>query len=110
MKKLFCIITLILAVIAAGCGIQEEFKGAALKKDNDTVTLASYRHLAPGNKDAYYCSSSLGVWEPLITKDKDNKPVPCLAQSWEMQENGKVWIFHLRKNIFLVDCIMKLHT
>ena len=100
MKKLFCIITLILAVIAAGCGIQEEFKGAALKKDNDTVTLASYRHLAPGNKDAYYCSSSLGVWEPLITKDKDNKPVPCLAQSWEMQENGKVWIFHLRKNIF----------
>ena len=45
--------------------------------------------MLPVIRMAYYCSSSLGVWEPLITKDKDNKPAPCLAQSWEMQDNGK---------------------
>ena len=99
MKKLYCIIALILLVFATGCGKQENIKENTIKKDNDTVTLAGYRQLAPGNKDAYYCSSSLGVWEPLITKDKDSKPAPCLAQSWEMQDNGKIWIFHLRKNV-----------
>ena len=99
MKKIYCIIALILLVLASGCGKQEDIKESAINKDNDTVILAGYRQLAPGNKDAYYCSSSLGVWEPLITKDKDNKPAPCLAQSWEMQDNGKIWIFHLRKNV-----------
>ena len=99
MKKIYCIIALILLVLASGCGKQEDIKESVINKDNDTVILAGYRQLAPGNKDAYYCSSSLGVWEPLITKDKDNKPAPCLAQSWEMQDNGKIWIFHLRKNV-----------
>ena len=99
MKKIYCIIALILLVLASGCGKQEDIKESAINKDNDTVILAGYRQLAPGNKDTYYCSSSLGVWEPLITKDKDNKPAPCLAQSWEMQDNGKVWIFHLRQNV-----------
>jgi len=97
MKKIYCIIALILLVLASGCGKQEDIKESAINKDNDTVILAGYRQLAPGNKDTYYCS--IGVWEPLITKDKDNKPAPCLAQSWEMQDNGKVWIFHLRQNV-----------
>lgn len=92
-EKIYCIIALILLVLASGCGKQEDIKKSVINKDNDTVILAGYRQLAPGNKDAYYCSSSLGVWEPLITKDKDNKPAPCLAQSWEMQDNGKIWIF-----------------
>ena len=76
MKKIYCIIALILLVLASGCGKQEDIKKPAINKDNDTVILAGYRQLAPGNKDAYYCSRSLGVWEPLITKDKDNKSAP----------------------------------
>ncbi len=115
MKKIYCIIALILLVLASGCGKQEDIKESAINKDNDTVILAGYRQLAPGNKDAYCCSSSLGVWEPLITKDKDNKPAPCLAQSWEMQDNGKIWIFHLRKKVlfhngtkFMADSVQPL--
>ena len=67
MKKIYCIIALILLVLVSGCGKQEYIKENTIKKDNDTVILAGYPHHAPGNKDAYYCSSSLGVWEPLIT-------------------------------------------
>ncbi|WP_444345100.1 ABC transporter substrate-binding protein [Phascolarctobacterium succinatutens] len=66
----------------------------------NVVILAAYRHLAPGNKDGLYCSRVLGVWEPLVTKDADNRPAPCLAQSWEMRDGGKEWIFHLRENVY----------
>ena len=34
---------------------------------------------SPGEQDAYYASMSLGVWEPLITKDESNQPAPALA-------------------------------
>ena len=100
MKKIYCIIALILLVLASGCGKQEDIKESAINKDNDTVILAGYRQLAPGNKDAYYCSKILGVWEPLITRDEAGLPEPCLAESWEMQDDGKVWIFRLRRNVY----------
>ena len=88
------------ALLAFGCGSQKETKSTIDIKNNEVVTLAAYRHLAPGNKDAFYCSKILGVWEPLITRDENGLPAPCLAESWEMQDDGKVWIFHLRKNVF----------
>ena len=100
MKKIYCIIALILLVLASGCGKQEDIKESAINKDNDKVILAGYRQLAPGNKDAYYCSKILGVWEPLITRDEAGLPAPCLAESWEMQDDGKVWIFRLRRNVY----------
>lgn len=99
MRKILSFFLLLMLLLCVGCAKQEESQNHIDNKNKNIVTLAAYRHLAPGNKDAYYCSSSLGVWEPLITKDKDNKPAPCLAQSWEMQDNGKIWIFHLRKNV-----------
>lgn len=67
------------------------------------IVLGAGRHLAPGEKDAYYCSKILGVWEPLITRDENGYPAPCLAQSWQMLDEGKVWIFYLRKDVVFHD-------
>lgn len=64
------------------------------------IVLAAGRHLAPGEKDAYYCSKVMEVWEPLITQNPDGTPKPKLAESWEMRDGGKEWIFHLRKGVF----------
>lgn len=101
MKKILSIIFLLLFILLTGCGNQkQEQKNIDKSSEKNVVVLAAYRHLAPGNKDGLYCSRVLGVWEPLITKDADNRPAPCLAQSWEMRDGGKEWIFHLRQDVY----------
>lgn len=74
---------------------QEEAKGE--------IVLAGYRNLAPGEKDGYYCSKILYVWEPLVTQDDTGAPVPCLAEKWEMSEDGKEWTFFLRQGVTFHD-------
>ena len=51
---------------------------AAVDQTREIVFAAS-RDQCPGEQDAYYASMSLGVWEPLITKDESGKPAPALA-------------------------------
>ena len=67
------------------------------------IVLAGYRNLAPGEKDGYYCSKILYVWEPLVTQDENAAPVPCLAESWEMSEDGTQWTFYLRQGVKFHD-------
>lgn len=100
MKKLFLMMLLFITALSAGCGKQGQLQSNIEKHEKDTVVLAAYRHLAPGNKDGLYCSRILYVWEPLITKDDNNRPAPCLARSWEMRDGGKEWIFYLRQGVY----------
>ena len=67
------------------------------------IVLAGCRNLAPGEKDGYYCSKILYVWEPLVTQDDTATPIPCLAESWEMSEDGTRWTFHLRRGVKFHD-------
>lgn len=105
MRYLHTLILLVLLTALAGCGQSggeraEQAKGAG----DDTIVLAAYRQLAPGEKDGYYCSKILGVWEPLITTDEaTGAPAPCLAVSWEMQDEGRVWVFHLHPGVRFHD-------
>lgn len=94
---LFCL----LAVLLAGCGQEaKENENIDLgKSSREAVILGAGRHLAPGEKDGYYCSKILGVWEPLVTHAADGTPQPALAESWEMLDGGRTWIFHLRRNV-----------
>ena len=50
---------------------------------------------------AYYLKGN--IFNPLVTVDEDLNFVPELAESWEMQENGKVYVFHLRKGVKFHD-------
>lgn len=102
MKKLFLLTFLCLVFLICGCAKEEKVKTSneKLNISKDTVVLAAPRHLAPGQKDAMYCSKILDVWEPLITHYDDGTPKPCLAESWQMLDGGKVWIFNLRKNVY----------
>jgi hypothetical protein len=45
------------------------------------VVLAAPRDLAPGQEDAYYTSTILYVWEPLITAKGTFKPSCCLLSA-----------------------------
>ena len=105
MKYLRVLILFVFVLAFAGCGQGGEQRtaetGAAA---DDTIVLAAYRHLAPGEKDGFYCSRILDVWEPLITVNEETgEPAPCLAESWEMQDDGRVWVFHLRHGVRFHD-------
>ena len=99
----------VLAIGLFGCANQQQedpnptqSQGTAVDPDAEIV-LAGYRNLAPGEKDGYYCSKILYVWEPLITQDDNAAPVPCLAESWKMSEDGKQWTFYLRQGVKFHD-------
>ncbi|MEM9342031.1 MAG: ABC transporter substrate-binding protein [Pseudomonadota bacterium] len=66
----------------------------AMAETRDMV-MAAPRDRAPGAEDAYYVSSILFVWEPLVQCG----PVPHSLESWEMSEDATTWIFTLRDGI-----------
>jgi peptide/nickel transport system substrate-binding protein len=74
-------------LLLGGCGVQQTASEQEknITAENSAVVLAAGRHLAPGEKDGYYCSKILGVWEPLITKDENGLPKPCLGDEGRRQ-------------------------
>lgn len=122
-KVLGIILLIVMALSLVACGNKQEAgkqeepvkqelakskeeKNEVLEKkvNEDTeIVLGGYRDMAPGEKDGYYCSWALYVWEPLVTQDENGTPIPCLAESWEMSEDGKVWTFDLRKDVKFHD-------
>ncbi len=51
------------------------------------------------NKPSIY----INFLDPLITVDEHNNPIPCLAESWESNEDETVWTFHIRQGVEWVD-------
>lgn len=43
------------------------------------------------------------IFEGLFEYDENMKPQPCLAESWDVEDGGKLWRFHLRKNVVFHD-------
>ena len=43
------------------------------------------------------------VFQPLVKTDEKGKITPLLAESWELSEDGKHYLFHLRKDVTFSD-------
>lgn len=43
------------------------------------------------------------LYDSLVTLDSGNNYIPCLAESWETNEDNTVWTFHLKKNAYWVN-------
>ena len=57
MRFLRVLALLLLLVVLAGCGQDGAQRGTETgAAADDTIVLAAYRPLAPGEKDGYYCS------------------------------------------------------
>ncbi|MBS7527868.1 ABC transporter substrate-binding protein [Fusibacter paucivorans] len=67
------------------------------------IVLAGTRNIAPGENDAYYCSSILMVWEPLIASDESGAPIPKLAASYSANEDYTIWTFQLKEGVSFHD-------
>lgn len=63
------------------------------------IVFAASRDQCPGEMDGHYASMTLGIWEPLITKDETGKPAPALAESWTHNDECTEWTFQLRQGV-----------
>ncbi len=99
-----------LALIAAGCGggsdegTSSDTSTAAQGGDaaNQAITVnwgAEPPSLDPGlATDTTSANILLNIMDPLVKLDDDLKPVPALAESWDVSADGKTVTFHLRSD------------
>ena len=102
---LFCL-ALFFLIVPGGCTPQEESKTeqilleqvlkVAIGTDINTWDIVQFP-----DGDARFIWSQ--IYETLVRLDSDLNLIPGLAESWEPQDDGKVWLFHLRKDVRFHD-------
>jgi len=102
-KKIALLVCIVagVAIAVVGCiSPPEEVSKQELVVGISTDVDNWYLDKFPGG-DARFVWSQ--VYEPLVRLDTDLKIQPGLAESWETPDDGKTWIFHLRKGIKFHD-------
>lgn len=67
-----------------------------------TLTLVVSRNIGVMNPQGYAFNEMFAqnmIYEGLVKIDSNGNIIPSLATSWEIKESGKVYVFHLRKNV-----------
>ncbi|MEG1537373.1 MAG: ABC transporter substrate-binding protein [Clostridiales bacterium] len=98
LKLVALLLTVLMTLgVLVGCSSK-----TAVDPDSEVI-LAGARDLAPGEKDAYYTSSILKIWEPLVGVNDAGEPIPVLAKEWMHSDDYKVWTFKLVENVKFHD-------
>ena len=91
------------SILLAGCTTS----GNSTEKTHENlVTMAWPRDIGEMNPHVYNPSQLFAqsmVYEPLVTYEAGGKLKPHLAESWDISSDGKVYTFHLRKNVTFSD-------
>lgn len=104
-KNKLCIIlcfVLSTVIVLGGCSSQgeadkqEQILKVAIGTDVNTWDIVKFP-----DGDARFVWSQ--IYETLVRLDADLELIPGLAESWESQEDGKVWIFKLRQDVKFHD-------
>lgn len=91
----------------AGSGEKDPYSGIEYSDDTEYTYL-----YASEITTMNYLSTSLmqnqqslaNFVDTLVEFDNFGKVVPCLAESWEMSEDGLTWTFHLRQGVKWYTC------
>jgi ABC-type transport system substrate-binding protein len=94
---------IILLVVAGGLLIWKPWKQTLPSAASKTLGYAfevETATLDPSRITDAYASRMMGqVFEGLVTLDEKNEVVPCLAEKWRFEQDGKRWIFTLRDGV-----------
>lgn len=118
MKKFLSLFLCLLVLSLAGCKNEEDFSWRAITAptaaptpmpvDAERILRLSMPEesgkINPHNNQSQSMQLIMQlVFEPLVRLDSSGKPMPYLAESWTASEDGSVWTFILRKNIYFHD-------
>lgn len=113
MKKIgMFLLLVILAISVIGCSKDKEVNESTDSKEGNAGENKNYKDeiniaitAQPPTLDSAMTVSQAalniagGIFEPLMAFDKDYKPVPMLAESVDVSDDGKAYTFHLREGI-----------
>ncbi|MGG1636072.1 staphylopine-dependent metal ABC transporter substrate-binding lipoprotein [Paenibacillus sp. NRS-1760] len=96
---------LMLLIVLAGCSDVKDAKSNSANKEKKTeLVYASAKDINDMNPHLYAGSMPAQgmVYESLVENTKEGI-MPLLAESWEISEDGKIYTFHLRKDVKFHD-------
>lgn len=97
--SIFAVITILsLSPIATGAAGEKDTLIIGLQDDTVSFDPVTSVETVP-------TSIMLYIYEKLVTYENFDytQPMPGLAESWELGEDGKTWTFHLRKSVTFVS-------
>ncbi len=100
------VIILILSMALLGCSSESVKNPDSSEKDNNMITFAWPRDIGEINPHVYNPSQLFAqsmVYEPLVSYQDGGELKPHLAESWKISEDGKEYVFNLRKDVNFSD-------
>jgi oligopeptide transport system substrate-binding protein len=93
---------LLLFIFSQGClNVKREEKGRTVFRYNEAANITSL--------DPMYSRDQANIWavhqlfNGLVQLSEKLEILPCIAKSWEITGEGKVYTFHLRNDVFFHD-------
>lgn len=99
MRKL-CLLVLYIALLAS-CGDPENISDKRIFRYNETAGITSLDPAAANNLENIWAVNQL--FNGLVQLDDSLSIRPCIASSWEVSENGKIYTFFLREDVVFHD-------
>lgn len=105
---LMSVMVLILTIALLGCSSEsiENEKSESTSDSDNMITFAWPRDIGEMNPHIYNPSQLFAqsmVYEPLVSYQEGGELKPHLAESWEISEDGKEYLFHLRQGVKFTD-------
>jgi peptide/nickel transport system substrate-binding protein len=96
MNRIAVIINIVLLLIS--CRSDSDTKSLNLFRYNCENDITSLDPAFASNQDNIWAVSQL--FNGLLQLDSNLRPIPSIAKSWEIDKEGKIYTFHLRKNVY----------
>jgi ABC-type transport system substrate-binding protein len=103
MKQMKKILLLLLpAVLLFGCSREDRYTGGkSVFRYNEAAGISS---LDPAfSRDQANIWATHQLFNGLVQLDNDLEIIPCIARSWQISENGRVYEFRLRNDVYFHD-------
>jgi len=101
LKKSYVYYALLALVVLAACGRKPRENKYTVFKFNEMGDVTS---LDPASARSFENTEVVNqLYNGLVTMDDSFKVRPCIAKSWEITNNGQLYTFHIRQDVYFQD-------
>jgi len=99
MTKFISIIGMVF--LFAGCGNKEELRAPNVFRYNESRGIIT---LDPAfARDQTMIWPAIQLFNGLVQMDQELDVIPCIASTWDISEDGRIYTFHLRDDVYFHD-------